>query len=193
MAQEYDTTEFIPLPFQIKTYPITISPRPALTSPGPGPAPRGLGANRRGYPAQAPCRRRATARPRAPGASALRPPSAAPSTPLVPHVPPSRVREQRALSSSARGAPGQVCAAHGRGCSYSAQVCFALRILQPRKDQIPAPRGNASVPSAHALPPPVRVASSSTEVALGQAVGPQRPRFQNLVGLPAPIRCLPAL
>lgn len=117
MAQEYDTTEFIPFPFQIKTYPITISPRPALTSPGPGPAPPGLGANRRGHPAQAPCRRRATARPRAPGASALRPPSAAPSTPLVPHVPPSRVREQRALSSLARGAPDQVCAAHGRGCS----------------------------------------------------------------------------
>lgn len=117
MVQDYDTTEFIPLPFHIKTYPITISPRPALASPGPGPAPLGLEANARGHPAQAPCRRRAAARPRALGASALRPPSAEPCTPLAPHVPPSRVRVQRALSGSARGVPGQVCAAHGRGCS----------------------------------------------------------------------------
>lgn len=67
-------------------------------------------------------------------------------------MPPSRVRKPRDLSGESRGAPRRVCAAHGRSCLLGARCCFPLQICRPPQSQIPARWGDASVPSAHALP-----------------------------------------
>lgn len=96
--------------------PITISPRP-----GSGPELGTPGAARRWQPAQAPRRRRAAGRPRAPGAWAPRRPSPARSAALAPHTQRSRAQEPRAWRGAAR--PGALPAGSARGAP--------LQILRP--------------------------------------------------------------
>ena len=106
-------------PSQIRTHPITISPRSGLASRGPGPEPRGLGAARRCHPAPAPCRRR----PRAPGARAPRPPSPAPppaSPARAAAAPPGTARLER--RGQGRSRPG--LRSPWARCSPLARRCF---------------------------------------------------------------------
>lgn len=174
MAQKHDTTESSShLPGQ-RDLPNHNQPQARARVPGVRPRAPRPGRLRALTPGAGPLQAaggRAPPRPRGLGSPPAQP--CAPS-PLALHGQPSRAREARALSCAARGAPGRVCTAHGRGCSPGAPTAFPSRSYGPAPVRFRRGWATPPVSSAHALPASTSAAAPSAEVGLGQAADLQR-------------------
>lgn len=195
MAQKYDTTEFIPLPFPDQDLPNHNQPQACARVPWAGPRASRPGRHRARTPRAGRLQvtgGRASPRPRGPGSPPAQRCAPSPSSPA--HAAESRPEtqrlEQRVQGRSPAGLRGP----------WAPQLAERPGLLPTADLSAPAKArflcGGATPPSPPRTPfppPPPRVAPLSAEVRLGKAAGSQRPLFQSLVGIPAPTRLLPAL
>lgn len=195
MAQKYDTTEFIPLPFPDQDLPNHNQPQACARVPWAGPRASRPGRHRARTPRAGRLQvtgGRASPRPRGPGSPPAQRCAPGPSSPA--HAAESRPETQRLEQRVQGRSPAGLRGPWAPLLAERPGLLPTADLSAPAKARFLC--GGATPPSPPRTPfppPPPRVAPLSAEVRLGKVAGSQRPLFQSLVGIPAPTRLLPAL